>query len=77
MIFAIPIELKIREFTSKIFLSHKILQKTNFDVLIGKKNLIYTKPLIISVTINSTIVKGINKNVKKTNKIIHKFYENL
>ena len=41
MIFAIPIELKIREFTSKIFLTYQILQQTNYDVVIGKKNLIY------------------------------------
>ena len=41
MIFAIPIELKVREFTSKVYLSYKILQNTNIDVVIGKKNVIY------------------------------------
>lgn len=36
-----PLEIKNREFHSKIFLASKILEKTKFDVVIGEKNKVY------------------------------------
>ena len=41
MTILLPIEVKVREFHSKIFLASKILNKTNFDVLIGEKGKVY------------------------------------
>ena len=37
----LPIEIKVREFHSKIFLASKLLDKTHFDVVIGEKNKVY------------------------------------
>ena len=34
----LPLEIKHREFHSKIFLASQILKKTKFDVVIGEKN---------------------------------------
>lgn len=41
MTILLPIEIKIREFHSKIFLASKLLERTNFDVVIGEKNKVY------------------------------------
>ena len=41
MTILLPIEIKVREFHSKIFLASKLLDKTNFDVVIGEKNKVY------------------------------------
>ena len=41
MTILLPLEVKVREFHSKIFLASKILNKTNFDVLIGEKSKVY------------------------------------
>ena len=41
MTILLPIEIKVREFHSKIFLASKILDKTNFDVVIGEKSKVY------------------------------------
>ena len=41
MTILLPLEVKVREFHSKIFLASKILNKTNFDVLIGEKGKVY------------------------------------
>ena len=61
MIFAIPIELKVREFTSKVYLSYKILQNTNIDVVIGKKNVIYNffkknNTLLIKISLKMNLI---------------------
>ena len=37
MIIALPIEIKVRELTSKMFLTYKILKDSNSDIVIGKK----------------------------------------
>ena len=42
MIIALPIEIKSREYISKLFLSYKILNNTNHKVIIGKKSEIYS-----------------------------------
>ena len=36
-----PLEIKDREFHAKIFLASKIIENTNFDVVIGEKNKVY------------------------------------
>ncbi len=41
MIFAIPIEIKIREFLNKIYLANQVLKNTKFNIIIGKKIKIY------------------------------------
>ena len=41
MIFAIPIEIKVREFLNKIYLANQVLKNTDFNILIGKKIKIY------------------------------------
>lgn len=41
MIIALPIEIKVRELTSKMFLTYKILKDSNSDIVIGKKNVIF------------------------------------
>lgn len=38
MTILLPLEIKVREFHSKIFLASKLLDETNFDVVIGEKN---------------------------------------
>ena len=41
MTILLPLEVKVREFHSKIFLASKILNKTSYDVLIGEKSKVY------------------------------------
>ena len=41
MTILLPLEIKVREFHSKIFLASKLLDETNFDVVIGEKNKVY------------------------------------
>ena len=41
MTILLPIEIKVREFHSKIFLASKLLDKTNFDVVIGEKGKVH------------------------------------
>ena len=41
MIFAIPIEIKVKNFLNKIYLANQVLKNTDFNILIGKKNKIY------------------------------------
>ena len=41
MTILLPIEIKVREFHSKIFLASKLLDKTKFDIVIGEKNKVY------------------------------------
>ena len=36
-----PLEIKHREFHSKIFLASKFLNETNFDIVIGEKSKVY------------------------------------
>ena len=36
MIFAIPIEIKIREFLNKIYLANQVLKNTKFNIIIEK-----------------------------------------
>ena len=36
-----PLEIKNREFHSKIFLASKVINNTNFDLVIGEKNKVY------------------------------------
>ena len=41
MIVAFPIEISAREYLSKLFCSYKILSKTNYRVVFGKKSEVY------------------------------------
>lgn len=41
MTILLPLEIKVREFHSKIFLASKLLDETNFDVVIGEKNKVH------------------------------------
>ena len=41
MTILLPLEIKHREFHSKIFLASKILEKTNFQIVIGEKSKVY------------------------------------
>lgn len=41
MTILLPMEIKVREFHSKIFLASKLIEKTNFDVVIGEKNKVH------------------------------------
>ena len=41
MIIALPIEIKVREYYSKILLAYQILKHTGHSILIGEKNKIY------------------------------------
>ena len=38
MTIGIPIEIKVREYLSKMFLASKIIENSNQDVIIGEKN---------------------------------------
>ena len=42
MIFALPIEIKSREYLSKLYLAYHILKYTKHQVIIGKKSEIYS-----------------------------------
>ena len=42
MTIGLPIEIKVREYLSKIFLGIKLVEKLNQDVLIGEKNKVYS-----------------------------------
>ena len=37
----LPLEIKDREFHAKIFLASKIVENSNFDVVVGEKNKVY------------------------------------
>ena len=41
MILAIPIELKVREFLNKLYLTSRLLHLTKFDIVFGKKSQVY------------------------------------
>ena len=49
MTILLPIEIKVREFHSKIFLASKLLDKTHFDIVIGEKTKCITCLNIIKV----------------------------
>ena len=42
MTIALPIEVKKREYTSKVYLASKILSKTNYNVVLGEKSKVYS-----------------------------------
>ena len=75
MIFAIPIEIKVREFLNKIYLASQVLKNTDFNILIGKKIKIYD---FFKKNKNVVLLSkgGVRKNFKfsdahlKNNKII-------
>ena len=39
---ALPIEIKVREYYSKVLLAYQIIKNTNHQVIIGEKNKIYS-----------------------------------
>ena len=41
MTILVPLEIKVREINSRTFLISKLLDKTNFDVVIGEKSKVY------------------------------------
>ena len=41
MIVALPIEISVREFISKLFCVYQILKNTNYRVVLGKKSEVY------------------------------------
>ena len=38
---ALPIEIKVREYYSKVLLAYQIIKNTNHQVIIGERNKIY------------------------------------
>ena len=53
MTIGLPIEIKVREYLSKIFLGIKLVEKLNQDVLIGEKN---------KVSITRDLLKTLEEN---------------
>ena len=41
MTILVPIEIKVREFNSRAFLISKLINNTNFDIVIGEKSKVY------------------------------------
>ena len=41
MTIGLPIEIKVREYLSKVFLAFNLVEKLDQDVLIGEKNKVY------------------------------------